>query len=142
MYDARKIADYVITYYDKTDWVISNLKLQKVLYFLQAQYLVSTGNKLFEDEIEAWDFGPVVPSVYHEYKIFGSACIPGFNKKMPCIASDDKVIVDTMLERLRNLSSTYLTQVTIRQNPWMRNYSSYCTRVIPTNEIRDYFKED
>ena len=48
MYDARTIADYVISYYEKTDWVISNLKLQKVLYFLQAQYLVSYNKKLLK----------------------------------------------------------------------------------------------
>ena len=142
MYDARTIADYVIAYYEKTDWVVSNLKLQKVLYFLQAQYLVSCNKKLFDDEIEAWGFGPVVPSVYHEYKIFGSASIPGFNKKMPRIAKEDAVIINEMLEHLRNMSSTYLTQLTIRQTPWIRNYSSYCTRTIPAIEIRDYFKED
>ena len=118
------------------------MKLQKVLYFLQAQYLVSYNKKLFDDEIEAWGFGPVVPSVYHEYKIFGSASIPGFNKKMPRIAKEDAVIINEMLEHLRNMSSTYLTQITIHQTPWIRNYSSYCTRTIPAIEIRDYFKED
>lgn len=142
MYDARTIADYVIAYYERTDWVISNLKLQKVLYFLQAQYLVSYNKRLFDDEIEAWGIGPVVPSVYQEYKIFGSASIPGFNKQMPRIVKEDAILIDEMLERLRNMSSTYLTQITIRQTPWIRNYSSYCTRIIPVVEIRDYFKED
>jgi uncharacterized phage-associated protein len=142
MYDARVIADYVIAYYEKADWCISNLKLQKVLYFLQAEYLVSTGNKLFDDEIEAWGIGPVIPSVYREYKIFGGASIPAFNKKMPWIAYDDCKIINPMLDHLKDLSSTYLTQVTIHQRPWIRNYSSYETRIIPVNEIREYFMED
>lgn len=142
MYDARTIADYVITYYDKTDWVISNLKLQKVLYFLQAQHLVSTDKKLFEDEIEAWDFGPVVPEVYREYAIFGGASIPGFMKQMPHIAKDDARIINPMLDKLRNYSATDLTQLTLNQNPWLRNHSKYSSRVIPANEIKEFFKED
>ena len=61
---------------------------------------------------------------------------------MPWIAHDDAEIINPMLDHLKDLSSTYLTQVTIHQKPWIRNYSSYETRIIPVNEIRDYFKED
>jgi uncharacterized phage-associated protein len=142
MYDVRTIADYVVTYYDKNDWMISNLKLQKVLYFLQAQYLVSTDEKLFEDEIEAWNFGPVVPAVYNQYAVYGNSPIPAFNKKIPRISRDDAKIINPMLGHLRNYSSTYLTNVTIKQKPWLKNYSECGSKIIPANEIRDYFMED
>lgn len=141
MYDARVIAKYIIGYYANIDWSISNLKLQKVLYFLQAQYLVTHDKKLFDDEIEAWGMGPVVPSVYREYSMFGGASIPCFNKEMPVIRGDDAALIDDMLEKLKDLSSAYLTQIVIHQKPWMQNFSEFCTRIIPAEEIRDYFME-
>lgn len=49
---------------------MTNLRLNKLLYFAQGYCLAKYGTPLFMDEIEAWDFGPVVPSVYHQYKGF------------------------------------------------------------------------
>ena len=51
---------------------ISNLKLQKLLYYCQGTYLAIKGTPLFEHPIEAWEHGPVVPEVYHQYKEHGS----------------------------------------------------------------------
>ena len=78
MYSALSVAHYIISYCDAHGNGISNLKLQKILYFVQAEFLVSTpGNRpCFKEQIEAWDFGPVVPIVYHLYKLFGSSVIP------------------------------------------------------------------
>jgi uncharacterized phage-associated protein len=50
---------------------LSNLKLQKLLYYAQGHYLATAGQPLFDDRIQAWSHGPVVPTVYHEYKKFG-----------------------------------------------------------------------
>ena len=49
--------------------IISNLKLQKLLYYAQGVTLALTGKPLFSDPIEAWQHGPVVPSVYRLYKV-------------------------------------------------------------------------
>ena len=43
--------------------LVSNLKLQKLLYYVQGFHLAVFGEPLFEEEIEAWMYGPVVPSV-------------------------------------------------------------------------------
>ena len=69
MYDVLLMAKYIIKYCNKSNLPISNLKLQKLLYFIQAAFLVEKGHACFPDEIEAWDFGPVVPAVYYKYKI-------------------------------------------------------------------------
>ena len=78
MYDAIDVSRYVINYSNQHEYGISNLKLQKILYFIQAYFLMSTLNHTacFQDVIEAWDFGPVVPSVYHEFKQYGAGDIP------------------------------------------------------------------
>ena len=46
MYDAKTISDYIICYYEQNGGVVSNLKLQKILYFLQAEYIVVKNKKL------------------------------------------------------------------------------------------------
>lgn len=52
------------------------MKLQKLVYFAHGWYLALTGGKpLIDEKIEAWAYGPVVPSLYHEFKSFGSSKI-------------------------------------------------------------------
>ncbi|WP_053983440.1 Panacea domain-containing protein [Niameybacter massiliensis] len=69
-YKALDIAKYVINYcIDIQDVnLISNLKLQKIMYYIQAAFLVETGDLAFNEKISAWRYGPVVEMVYHEFK--------------------------------------------------------------------------
>lgn len=50
---------------------MTNLRLQKLMYFAQAWSIVRNGCPLFDEELRAWELGPVVPSVYQKYKICG-----------------------------------------------------------------------
>ena len=73
-YTAMEVANYIIWFVNnKTDnRDLTPLKLQKILYYVQANYLAThNGVALFDDSIEKWQYGPVVPSVYHEFKDFG-----------------------------------------------------------------------
>src|ERR1700676_3931940 len=47
------------------------MKLQKLIYFAHGWSLALTDIPLIEEHPEAWDYGPVIPSVYHEFKLFG-----------------------------------------------------------------------
>jgi uncharacterized phage-associated protein len=54
------------------DWSVSNLELQKILYLAHMYYLGQhDGSPLIREEFEAWDYGPVVPELYHHVKGFG-----------------------------------------------------------------------
>lgn len=64
MYSAIDVARYIILYCKEKEYPISNLKLQKLLYSVQAQFLITKRDPAFLEEIEAWDFGPVVPEVF------------------------------------------------------------------------------
>jgi uncharacterized phage-associated protein len=55
--------------------LISNMKLQKLLYYQQGFHLAYFGKPLFEEDIEAWMYGPVVPSVYSHFKTEGSGAL-------------------------------------------------------------------
>lgn len=67
-----QIANYVIHVALDQGIDITNLHLQKILYYLQAESLVRSDVPLFDGEMEKWRLGPVIPTVYHEYKEFGS----------------------------------------------------------------------
>ena len=62
---ARQITEWFLAWGEHNDAPLSNLKLQKLLYYAQGHYLGDHAKPLFEDEIEAWVHGPVVRSIYH-----------------------------------------------------------------------------
>lgn len=68
---ALDVAKYIVNESTLKNYQISNLKLQKILFFLQREFL-KQGKEAFEDDIEAWQFGPVVPVVYQEFCMFGA----------------------------------------------------------------------
>jgi uncharacterized phage-associated protein len=68
MVQVSEVADYLIAFSHEHGDPVSNLKLQKLLYYAQAWQLALYDEPLFNDRIEAWVHGPVVPSVYRQYK--------------------------------------------------------------------------
>lgn len=142
MYDVLDIAKYVIWYCYKKEFQISNLKLQKILYFIQAEFLVNNGNACFYNRIEAWDFGPVVPDAYHRYKIYGSADIPK-NEGEQClgkIRKKDYKMIQNIIDQCGPYSASYLVEKTHNQAPWKNAYVKYCNNPITNDEIKAYFQ--
>ena len=72
IYKAMNIAKYIINKCNNYLEPINNLQLQKILYYIQKAFLVEFGSPAFNDRIEAWQFGPVIPVVYNRYCGFGS----------------------------------------------------------------------
>ena len=67
VYTAVDIAKYIVSYCAHRQRPISNLKLQKMLYYTWIDYYKKTNNALFLNDICAWQLGPVVPDVYYEF---------------------------------------------------------------------------
>ena len=142
MYSANNIANYILCYYHHKDTWISNLKLQKILYFLQAQFMVSRNTPLFSDPIVAVDWGVMVENVYHNYKIFGSASIPVITEdKYPYyVDRDDAILINEVLDFIEPYSSTTLLGFIHNQKPWKMAY--YNGRNNISNEaLREFFKD-
>ena len=77
MASAHDVAKYFLSLIDEDAGdTISNLKLQKLVYYAQGFHLALFDRPLFNEEVKAWMHGPVVPDLYHEYKIYGSNAIP------------------------------------------------------------------
>lgn len=140
MYNALDISKYIISYCKKNNYALSNLKLQKVLYFVQAQFLVSKNYPCFSETIEAWDFGPVVPVVYHEYKIYGSSSITALfsDNCTTKIQVNDITIINGIVDQCSKISASRLVEITHDQDPWRNSYKKY-NNEITTESIKNYF---
>ena len=75
MNDALEIAKYIIDRCYRIGKPVTNLKLQKLLYFIQIESYRMDNEPLFFNDIVAWQFGPVVTDVYYEYNMFGGSPI-------------------------------------------------------------------
>ncbi|MBE3030128.1 DUF4065 domain-containing protein [Campylobacter sp. RM9344] len=69
---ALDVSKYILTKCNKDGQPISNLQLQKMLYYIQYEFLTNYGKPLFDDDFEAWKFGPVIPVIYYEYSHMGA----------------------------------------------------------------------
>ena len=67
MYRAINLANYILKKCIDDKHPISNVQLQKILYYLQRESLRRYGCPLFADVIEAWGFGPCIPNVYYRW---------------------------------------------------------------------------
>lgn len=73
---AIQCAAFLVGHACENKKLISNLQLQKMLFFAQVDYMQKHDwNKLFDDEIRAWQYGPVIPYVYNAYSRYGGSPI-------------------------------------------------------------------
>lgn len=119
---------------------ISNLKLQKLLYYAQGTYYAITGGLLFAEPIKAWRHGPVVESVYHEYKSNGANGID-FDEEFDFSRFDPET--EGILEEVYNYFGQYsawkLRNMTQEERPWKE---TEINDIIDTGLIKDYFLEE
>lgn len=143
MYDAIDVAKYIILFCKEHGYSISNLKLQKLLYFVQAQFLITLNLPAFEEDIEAWDFGPVVPIVYQHYKIWGNSEIPLLDARnaRERIYNKHQKIMDDILKECAPYTASALVDITHHQKPWSDVYERYCNNVITKKSIKEYFEK-
>jgi uncharacterized phage-associated protein len=142
-YPAQTVAKWFIAWAEAEGEELSNLKLQKLLYYAQGHFLAERQRLLFSDQIQAWSHGPVVPDVYHEYKACGSSTIE--------LSQDDPFTWDDLdretAELLSKVWNTYggfsagrLRNMTHVEPPWRAHFRpGERGIVIPQEEIRDYF---
>ena len=118
---------------------ITNLKLQKVLYFAQAYYLAALERPLFGDEIEAWDYGPVIREVYDEYKINKGEPIFLENDTSSLPVEDKEILRDVVWEDFGRYSTAYLVAIS-HSKPWKDAISKKPGKKIISNKsIQKYY---
>lgn len=140
MYNALDIAKYVILTESENGNLVTNLRLQKLLYFLYVYVLCVKNKKLFHESIYAWTFGPVVPTVYHEFLIYGLCDISiqnNFSKY--CIAEDIRGCIDMCLEKSHRYSTGDLIDIFRSQTIWEEAYRNPFSQIITDKAIIEYY---
>ncbi len=116
---------------------ITNLKLQKLLYYAQGYFLAKKDTPLFEEDFLAWEHGPVIRKIYDKYKVNGANGIK--------YDSDFKIDIDKETERiLEEVYNEYgqytawkLRNMTHEEKPWKTTPRN---EIISKEKIKDYFK--
>lgn len=139
-YSAFEVARYIIHHEAQQNRPVSNLRLQKLLYFVQAKFVMDSHgtSPCFYEKMEAWGFGPVVREVYYEYRYYGGAMIPPERNFSTTIAPRDQSMVDEILNDCAQFSTSALVDITHSQTPWQeaRRYN----KEITTAAIYNYFR--
>lgn len=120
VYDAY----YLIKKFNDNDMDVSNLQIQKLMYFFEAYYMnvYEDVDKLYECNFNAWAFGPVAIPLYTEFRKFGSGNIEltEENKKDgDSISSEKKELLDDIYEAFKGISASDLVSYThMKDSPW------------------------
>lgn len=138
MYKAMDLANYIVGKCIKDNVPITNLQLQRILYFVQKDFL-KRGSQAFSDDIEAWDFGPVVPNVYFYFCGFGAMPISISRDTVPNL-STGKDVIDIIVETKRNLTPwTTAKEIHKTTGAWSKVYNNGkgSHHIIPVGLIKE-----
>lgn len=141
-YPVNKIADELIRYSaERGGELMTNMKLNKMLYYQQGFHLAYFGNPLFDDEIEAWMYGPVVPSIYEKYDRYNSSGIEP-NKDSNFLFDNPKelALFNEVFKVYNVFSAIGLMNMTHNEAPWKTTKIGE-GNVISKDKMKVFFKK-
>lgn len=139
MLRATDVAEYFIwlACQQNDDELLSNMKLQKLMYYAQGYHLAQHGTPLFGSPIEAWKDGPVVNEVYHHYKGYGASGIPCIHKPaLRRLRETELSVMNEVFSEYGQFSASTLRNMTHQEPPYKETKAR---AVITITAIKDYF---
>lgn len=119
---ALELARYVVNLCIDNDSPVSNLHLQKILYFANMFYFKKNGEHLIDDNFEAWQFGPVIREVYYQYVIFGFNLIL-IKERSTQVKLDDEL--NNFIIKMSKINPFVLVDYSHRPNgAWAKTYNN------------------
>lgn len=134
------IAEWFIRKFVELEEGITNLKMQKLLYYAQGIGAARFNCKLIPEDFEAWAHGPVVPSVYHNYKTSGSSALsinPGADLTLLSKNTTVIKILEETLNSYGKYTAWVLRDKTHCESPWLETKQN---QVIEFSLIQEFFK--
>jgi len=106
-HDGREVANYILDFCGERGRTLTNLALQKVVYFCHVWSLIELGRPLIRHKFEAWEFGPVLPYLYRDFRSYDRSPIVGratqldpSDGKQRVVKYDFDVETDSLLNRI------------------------------------------
>jgi uncharacterized phage-associated protein len=142
VYPVTDVADWFIARTNSDEEFgenITNLKLQKLIYYAQGFNLAWYGEPLFDEPIEAWMHGPVVRSLYDRYQSYKSNPIPTREDFDPSIFDDRTAnLLEEVYGTYGQFSAWGLRNLTHEEAPWKETPN---LGVISREKMAQYFAE-
>jgi uncharacterized phage-associated protein len=92
MYEARKICNLLLSCYDARRFGLTNLRLNKMLYFIQAESLSGLPEGLVRNHFEAWEYGPVIRPVFDSFKRYENSWISAQATYLDYASGEQKIV--------------------------------------------------
>jgi uncharacterized phage-associated protein len=168
-YSAKAVANYFLELAEAEGKTLSPMKVQKLVYFAQGWCLAITGRSLIDEQVEAWSYGPVIPSLYHAFKRYGYGAITepaeriwvddddwlNFHRTTPTLPDEesdpDVEFVKQLLKKVWDVYGKYsaiqLSNLTHEEgSPWYQLNREYDRQIpkgtdIPRKMMRDFFRK-
>lgn len=117
-------------------WSISNLEMQKLLYIAHMFHLGRAGEPLISDRFEAWDYGPVQPSLYHKAKIYGSSHVGKIFRSAADLEPGSELdLINETVNELSHSASGRLVAITHwSEGAWAKHYVPGGRGIVIPNE--------
>lgn len=138
MYKAIDIAYFIVNDFILKGHTLTGLALQKVLYIEYLFYFAITGENIFVDDIEAWDYGPIVREVYLRYLHQGYVQLDKPDN-VPKVSVSDQQLLCAFNDILLSISASDLLDFsTSVDSPWRKCYTGYSKNIIPQELLHSY----
>ena len=150
MEDIDDIADYIIYYVKSEGSRVSliNMKIQKLLYFIQAWSYGINNSPLFDGEFEAWIHGPINTHIYDRFceskTLYSEINIEDCKRTHFQLSNKNSEFIDFILENYVKFSSAELEQLIQEELPWTKtrghiDRNERCNKVISAELLKEYY---
>jgi uncharacterized phage-associated protein len=136
MLRAIEAAEYLIWLAHENEDPITNLKLQKLMYYAQGFSLAKLGQPLFDGQIVAWQHGPVVKEIYEHYKGYKSDPLPVNPIRHNRYKGHEKEILEKVYELYGKFSGWALRNITHEEPIWKNAQEN---ETISPAKLKEYF---
>ena len=139
---ALDVADQLIRLAQQDEIPVTPMQIQKLAYFCHAWMLGLEKGPLFQDAVESWRYGPVIRSVYHALKHYGSAPVRRPLGDEPADFNREEIgIINGVWRKYGEVPGLELSRMTHAEGtPWDRTFSrGKHSQIIPNHLIRDYY---
>jgi uncharacterized phage-associated protein len=145
MITAQDVADYIIWSSHEAGSFISNLKLQKLLYYVQAWHLAVFRRPLFPEKFQAWIRGPAIPEIYQRYQGYRWRNIDE-EVKPPDLDARTVGFIEEVLTEYGPMDARLLEQLACREDPWVLAREGIAedepsTAVIDEETMGNYYRQ-
>lgn len=144
MYTPHQVADWFLNAVDRSAGdLITHLKLQKLVYYAQAWSLALLERPLFDEDVQAWAHGPVVPSLWRRFRAHGFDPLPPA-ADTPSFDPETEALLADVMHAYGEHSARALEDLTHSEEPWRAARGSLppearCTTPISMEHMRTFY---